>query len=102
CLRLVTRFPERPLLSVPCLRSCIARSTFCSAFRPYFAIIRSLVSSLRLRGLGLHDELIVDARDAIGFLGELNGACFSGGRLNGALQGHGVITGVDVDVAAFQ
>jgi hypothetical protein len=27
CLRLVTRLPERPLLSVPCFRSCIARFT---------------------------------------------------------------------------
>jgi hypothetical protein len=27
CLRLVTRFPDRPLRSVPCLRSCIARFT---------------------------------------------------------------------------
>ena len=38
CLRLVTFFPDRPLLSVPCLRSCIARSTFFCAFLPYFAI----------------------------------------------------------------
>jgi hypothetical protein len=38
CFRLVTRLPERPLLNVPSLRSCIARSTFCWAFRPYFAI----------------------------------------------------------------
>jgi hypothetical protein len=27
CLRLVTRLPDRPLRSVPCLRSCIARFT---------------------------------------------------------------------------
>jgi hypothetical protein len=46
CLRLVTRFPERPLLSVPRLRSIIARSTFSWAFRPYFAIMCSLVSGL--------------------------------------------------------
>src|SRR6185436_2520895 len=46
CLRLVTFLPERPLLSVPRLRSCIARSTFCSAFLPYFAMRRpSLPSS---------------------------------------------------------
>jgi hypothetical protein len=38
CLRLVTRFPDRPLLSVPCFRSCIARSTFFDAFFPYFAM----------------------------------------------------------------
>src|SRR5437762_5537934 len=38
CLRLVTRLPERPLLSVPCFRSCIARSTFFCAFSPYLAI----------------------------------------------------------------
>ena len=32
CLRLVTLRPERPLRSVPRLRSCIARFTFCDAF----------------------------------------------------------------------
>lgn len=37
CLRLVTFFPDRPLLNVPALRSRIARSTFCPAFLPYFA-----------------------------------------------------------------
>src|SRR5260221_408244 len=35
CLRLVTFLPERPLFKVPCLRSCIARFTFCCAFLPY-------------------------------------------------------------------
>jgi hypothetical protein len=34
CLRLVTRLPDLPLLSVPRLRSCIARSTFSCAFFP--------------------------------------------------------------------
>jgi hypothetical protein len=38
CLRLVTFFPDRPLLSVPRFRSCIAFSTFCDAFLPYLAI----------------------------------------------------------------
>jgi hypothetical protein len=38
CLRLFTFFPELPLFSVPCLRSCIAFSTLSSAFLPYFAI----------------------------------------------------------------
>jgi len=38
CLRLVTRLPERPLLNVPCFRSCIARFTLLCAFAPYFAI----------------------------------------------------------------
>src|SRR5687768_2065021 len=38
CLRLVTFLPERPLLSLPRLRSCIARFTFCCAFFPYRAI----------------------------------------------------------------
>jgi hypothetical protein len=38
CLRLVTFFPERPDLSVPRFRSCIARSTFSDAFSPYFGI----------------------------------------------------------------
>jgi hypothetical protein len=38
CLRLFTVLPERPLLSVPRLRSRIARATFFDAFFPYFAI----------------------------------------------------------------
>jgi hypothetical protein len=38
CLRLVTFLPERPLRSLPRLRSCIARFTFCCAFLPYLAI----------------------------------------------------------------
>jgi hypothetical protein len=38
CLRLVTFFPLRPLLSVPLLRSRIAFSTLRSAVFPYFAI----------------------------------------------------------------
>src|SRR5262249_50874782 len=38
CFRLVTRLPERPLRSVPCLRSSIARLTLLWALRPYFAI----------------------------------------------------------------
>src|SRR4029453_18153762 len=38
CLRLVTRLPERPLFSVPRLRSRIARSTFSPAFLPYLAM----------------------------------------------------------------
>src|SRR5262249_43227463 len=33
--------PERPLLSVPFLRSCIARLTFLDAFFPYLAIVRA-------------------------------------------------------------
>src|SRR6266508_306756 len=44
CLRLVTFLPERPDLSVPRLRSCIARSTFFCAFFPYFAIADDLRS----------------------------------------------------------
>src|SRR2546421_1900149 len=43
CLRLVTFFPDRPDLSVPRLRSCMARFTFWPAFLPYFAIIDPLV-----------------------------------------------------------
>jgi hypothetical protein len=39
CLRLVTFFPERPLLNVPRLRSRIAFLTFCDAFLPYLAIV---------------------------------------------------------------
>jgi hypothetical protein len=38
CLRLVTFLPERPLLSVPRLRSRIARSTFFEAFLLYLGI----------------------------------------------------------------
>src|SRR5436305_1267129 len=38
CLRLFTRLPERPLLSVPCLRLCIARFTLLRAFVPYLAM----------------------------------------------------------------
>jgi hypothetical protein len=42
CLRLFTVFPEPPLLSVPRLRSCIARFTFCDAFLLYrVAMMRS-------------------------------------------------------------
>src|SRR6185436_5473909 len=36
CLRLVTFLPERPLRSVPRLRSCIARLTLLCAFLLYF------------------------------------------------------------------
>jgi hypothetical protein len=38
CFRLVTFFPDRPLLNVPLLRSRIALFTFCDAFFPYLAI----------------------------------------------------------------
>lgn len=36
CLRLVTFLPLRPLFSVPCFLSCIARFTLLCAFEPYF------------------------------------------------------------------
>jgi hypothetical protein len=39
CLRLLTFLPERPLFSVPRLRSCIARFTLRCAFLPYFLAI---------------------------------------------------------------
>src|SRR5689334_10545527 len=39
CLRLFTRLPERPLFSVPRLRSCIARLTLERALRPYLAMV---------------------------------------------------------------
>jgi hypothetical protein len=35
CSRLFTFLPDLPERSVPCLRSCIALSTFCDAPRPY-------------------------------------------------------------------
>ena len=38
CLRLVTFLPERPLRSLPSLRSSIALLTFACAFLPYFAM----------------------------------------------------------------
>ena len=38
CLRLVTFFPDRPLFSVPCFLSCMARSTFSEAAFPYFGM----------------------------------------------------------------
>jgi hypothetical protein len=38
CFLLVTFLPDRPLLSVPSFRSCIALSTFFWAFFPYLAI----------------------------------------------------------------
>src|SRR5207237_1888297 len=41
CLRLLTFLPERPLLSVPRLRSFIAILTFRPAFLPYFAMTAS-------------------------------------------------------------
>jgi hypothetical protein len=41
CLRLVTFLPERPLRSVPRLRSCIAFSTFFDAFLLYFLAMGS-------------------------------------------------------------
>src|SRR5262249_11480744 len=43
CFRLFTVLPERPLFSVPPLRSCIAFSTFSDALLPY-AAMRVLVS----------------------------------------------------------
>src|SRR5207244_10576103 len=44
CLRLFTRLPERPLFSVPRLRSCIARLTLERAFLPYLAIDHSTLA----------------------------------------------------------
>src|SRR4029077_17630714 len=46
CLRLVTRLPDRPDFNVPRLRSCMARSTFSDAFRPYLATTCSLIDVL--------------------------------------------------------
>ncbi len=39
CLRLVTFLPERPLRSVPCLRSRITFSIFFDAFLLYLAMV---------------------------------------------------------------
>src|SRR5262245_7649576 len=46
CFRLVTFFPERPLLNVPLLRSPIAFLTFCCAFLPYLAMDQLLQKCL--------------------------------------------------------
>ena len=43
CFLLFTRLPERPLLSVPCLRLCIARLTLRWAFFPYLAMLHLLL-----------------------------------------------------------
>ena len=44
CLGLVTFFPDLPLLSFPCLYSCIDFLTSCFDFVPYFAMMRALRS----------------------------------------------------------
>ena len=43
CLRLFTFLPDRPLLSLPRFRSCIAFSTFSDAFFSYLAIAAFLL-----------------------------------------------------------
>src|SRR5580698_7048109 len=48
CLRLVTFFPERPLRSVPFLRSVMARFTFWEAFLAYLRATGHLRMSGRL------------------------------------------------------
>jgi hypothetical protein len=48
CLRLFTFLPERPLFSVPRLRSCIAFFTFCCAFLPYLAMDATFQRILRV------------------------------------------------------
>jgi hypothetical protein len=48
CLRLFTFFPDRPLLSFPVFRSCIAFSTFSAAFFPYLAILFILLQNRAL------------------------------------------------------
>ena len=61
CLRLVTFFPLRPLLSVPFLRSRIAFATLRSAIFPYFAIGSPIISSQGIKknanNLADHDQL---------------------------------------------
>src|SRR5882672_8911079 len=49
CLRLVTFLPDRPDLSVPFFRSCIARLTLLCAFFPYFAMTNVLRSRRRCK-----------------------------------------------------
>ena len=64
CLRLVTFFPERPDLSLPCFISCMARSTFLPDFFPYFRLdflrpVLFLRPLLFLRVLFLRPELLL-------------------------------------------
>src|SRR5205807_9439305 len=50
CLRLFTFLPELPLLSVPCLRSCITFSTFFDAFLLYLrAMLQISLHKVRAR-----------------------------------------------------
>jgi hypothetical protein len=57
CLRLVTFFPERPLLSVPALRSFIAFPTFSDAFFPYLLAMVVLLGHGRTLGLVLSTDV---------------------------------------------
>src|SRR3979409_1302169 len=52
CLRLVTFLPERPDLSVPRLRSCIARFTLLCAFLPYLAMSDEMQATYPVRFSG--------------------------------------------------
>jgi hypothetical protein len=50
CFLLLTFLPERPLFSVPRLRSCIARLTLLWAFRPYLRrLLDRLVAMVKAR-----------------------------------------------------
>ena len=53
CLRLVTFLPERPLFSVPALRSFIAFPTFSDAFFPYLLAMVVLLGHGRTLGMVL-------------------------------------------------
>jgi len=51
CLRLFTFLPERPLFSVPRLRSCIARFTLLRALLPYFEAMTHSSAERKVRGV---------------------------------------------------
>src|SRR5205809_4198023 len=61
CLRLVTFLPDRPLLSVPRLRSCIAFSTFLLADFPYFRAIAASSSRVGQHGDSSVREIVLHA-----------------------------------------
>src|SRR5512132_2131480 len=69
CLRLVTFFPDRPLFSVPRLRSCIAFSTFSEALLPYRAMATS-TGSPRMPDASLEWEGSSETKDPPGGDGE--------------------------------
>jgi len=88
CFLLVTFFPDRPLFSVPSLRSCIAFSTFSEAFLPYLAIVRSSFVLILSTSQSVWVSL------AVGVGGGLGRGCGTGGLGVGLGLGDGEGVGV--------